>query len=152
MLEKALISGVTHTLDETLFRVEDVSAARLFEALAEASVNVDTVAQTGDELVFSAGAADVADAERALNQLGVPWSSRDDLGQVSIVGAGMRSHPGVAAKAFSTLEGLGVEPQIITTSPIKIACFVPRSDVERAVQSLHAAFELDSAEAERQHA
>jgi aspartate kinase len=152
MLEKALISGVTHTIEERVFRVEGVSAARLFEVLAAAGVNVDTVVQTGDEIVFSAATVDGAEAESALDEVGVRWSSRDDLGKVSIVGAGMKSHPGVAAKAFATLEELGVEPQIVTTSPIKIACFVPREDVERVVQALHSAFELDTEQAERQHA
>ena len=151
MLEKALISGVTHTIEERVYRVDDISAAKLFEALAEAGVNVDTVVQTGDEIVFSAADADGAETDAALEKLGVPWSAREDLGKVSIVGAGMRSHPGVAAKAFATLEELGIEPQIVTTSPIKIACFVPRGDVEKAVQALHSAFELDTEQAERQH-
>ena len=152
MLEKALISGVTHTIEERVYRVEDISAAKLFQALAEAGINVDTVVQTGSEIVFSAADAEGAGADAALEKLGVTWSARDDLGKVSIVGAGMRSHPGVAAKAFATLEELGIEPQIVTTSPIKIACFVPRGDVERAVQALHSAFELDTEQAERQHA
>jgi aspartate kinase len=152
MLEKALISGVTHSVEERVYRVEGVSAARLFEALAESGVNVDTVVQTGDEIVFSAPTGDGGDAEHALGRLDVRWSARDDLGKVSLVGAGMKSHPGVAAKAFATLEDLGVEPEIVTTSPIKIACFVRREDVERAVQGLHAAFELDTEQAERQHA
>jgi aspartate kinase len=151
MLEKALISGVTHTIEERVYRVDDISAAKLFEALAEAGVNVDTVVQTGDEIVFSAADAAGAETDAALEKLGVPWSAREDLGKVSIVGAGMRSHPGVAAKAFATLEELGIEPQIVTTSPIKIACFVPRGDVEKAVQALHSAFELDTEQAERQH-
>lgn len=151
MLEKALISGVTHTIEERVYRVEDISAAKLFQALAEAAVNVDTVVQTGSEIVFSAADAEGTAADAALEKLGVSWSAREDLGKVSIVGAGMRSHPGVAAKAFATLEELGIEPQIVTTSPIKIACFVPRDDVERAVQALHAAFELDTEQAERQH-
>jgi len=151
MLEKALISGVTHTIEERVYRVDDISAAKLFQALAEAGVNVDTVVQTGDEIVFSAADAAGAETDAALEKLGVPWSAREDLGKVSIVGAGMRSHPGVAAKAFATLEKLGIEPQIVTTSPIKIACFVPRGDVERAVQALHSAFELDTEQAERQH-
>jgi aspartate kinase len=150
MLEKALISGVTHTLDEIVFRVEGVGAARLFAALAESGVNVDTVAQTGAEIVFTA--PERVETEEALEGLGVEWSAREDLGQVSIVGAGMRSHPGVAAKAFSTLSELGIEPHIVTTSPIKISCFIPREDVERAVKALHAAFELDSPDAERAHA
>ena len=151
MLEKALISGVTHTIEERVYRVDDISAAKLFEALAEAGVNIDTVVQTGDEIVFSAADAAGAETDAALEKLGVPWSAREDLGKVSIVGAGMRSHPGVAAKAFATLEELGIEPQTVTTSPIKIACFVPRGDVERAVQALHSAFELDTEQAERRH-
>jgi aspartate kinase len=151
MLEKALISGVTHTVEERVYRVEGVSAARLFEILAEAGVNVDTVVQTGDDIVFSASETDGADADGALEKLGVTWSAREDLGKVSLVGAGMKSHPGVAAKAFATLEDLGIEPQVVTTSPIKIVCFVPRAEVERAVQALHEAFELDSGQAERQH-
>ena len=152
MLEKALISGVTHTVEERVYRVTGISAARLFDGLAEAAVNVDTVVQTGDEIVFSVAESEGAGAEGALDRLGVTGSSQDDLGTVSLVGAGMKSHPGVAAKAFATLEELGVEPQIVTTSPIKIACFVPRGDVERSVQALHAAFELDTEQAERQHA
>src|SRR6266511_4036010 len=96
MLEKALISGVTHRVEEIVYRVEGIGTARLFEALAEAGVNVDTVVQTGPEIVLSA--PERAETEAALEALGVQWSAREDLGQVSIVGAGMRSHPGVAAK------------------------------------------------------
>jgi len=149
MLEKALISGVTHRVEEIVYRVEGIGTARLFEALAEAGINVDTVVQTGPEIVLSA--PDRAETEAALEALGVQWSAREDLGQVSIVGAGMKSHPGVAAKAFSTLETLGIQPQIVTTSPIKITCFVAREQVEPAVEALHAAFELDSPEAVRAH-
>jgi aspartate kinase len=71
---------------------------------------------------------------------------------VSVVGAGMKSHPGVAARAFAALDEAAVEPQLVSTSPIKIACHVRRDEVERAVQALHAAFELDAPEAERAHA
>lgn len=152
MLEKALISGVTHTTEETVYSVDHVPASTLFTALAEASVNVDTILQTGSGIVFSAPATDRADAEAALTRLGVEWSAREDLGKVSLIGAGMKTHPGVAAKMFATLEELGIAPQIVNTSPIKIACFVSRDDVERAVQALHVAFELHSPEAERRHA
>jgi aspartate kinase len=152
MLEKALISGVTHTTEETVFRIEDVPASTLFAALAEAGVNVDTILQTGPGIVFSAPAADRPEAEAALERLGLEWSAREDLGKVSLIGAGMKTHPGVAARMFATLEELGIEPQIVNTSPIKIACFVSREDVERAVQALHQAFELHSPEAERRHA
>ncbi len=92
MLEKALIAGVTHSGEETIYRVEGVSPARLFEALADAQVNVDTVVQAGDEIVFSA--PDRSETDEVLDGLGVKWSSRDDLGQVSIVGAGMRTPSG----------------------------------------------------------
>jgi aspartate kinase len=142
MLEKALISGVVHQREETVYRVEGVAPARLFAALADNAVNVDTIVQTGPEIVFSAPPEDRADAERALNSLAVGWSSRDDLGKVSLVGAGMKSHPGVAAKTFATLEAAGIEAPIVSTSPIKIACHVPSADVDRAVQALHEAFEL----------
>ena len=151
MLEKALISGVTHTREETLYRIEGTTPSRLFAALAESGVNVDTIVQTGSEIVFSAPADDREAASDVLDGLGVQWNARDDLGKVSVIGAGMKSHPGVAAKAFQTLADAGIEPEVVTTSPIKIACFVARDDVERAVQALHAAFELDSPEAVRAH-
>ena len=142
MLEKALISGVVHQREETVYRVEGTKPAQLFGALAQASVNVDTIVQTNAEIVFSAPVEDKADAARTLDGLGVSWSSRDDLGKVSLVGAGMKSHPGVAAKTFATLEAAGIEAAIVSTSPIKIACHVPSSDVDKAVRALHEAFDL----------
>jgi len=145
--EKAMISGVTHAADETLYRVEGIPPARLFAELAEASVNVDTILQAGGEIVFSAPDGDHADASAVLDRLGGRWSSRDDLGKVSVVGAGMKSHPGVAAKAFATLDELGIQPEVVTTSPIKISCHIPDGDLERAVVALHQAFELEQADA-----
>ena len=140
--EKALISGVVHQREETVYRVQGSTAARLFGALANAGINVDTIVQTGNEIVFSAPVEDRPDAERALDALGVTWSARDDLGKVSLIGAGMKSHPGVAAKTFATLEAAGIEAPVVSTSPIKIACHVPSVDVEKAVRALHEAFEL----------
>jgi aspartate kinase len=142
MLEKALISGVVHQREETVYRVDGVSAARLFAALADASINVDTIVQTGPEIVFSAPVEDRSDVARTLDSLDVHWSARDDLGKVSLVGAGMKSHPGVAAKTFATLEAAGIDAPVVSTSPIKIACHVATTDVDRAVQALHEAFEL----------
>ncbi|HLM37428.1 MAG TPA: aspartate kinase [Gaiellaceae bacterium] len=152
MLEKALISGVTHTREEMLYRVEGTDPARLFAILAEAGVNVDTIVRTGSEILFSAPAEDRESARDALDGLDVDWTARDDLGKVSVVGAGMKSHPGVAARAFETLAAAGIELEVVITSPIKIACHVRGEDVERAVLELHRAFELDAPEAERQHA
>jgi aspartate kinase len=142
MLEKALISSVVHQREETVYRVTGATAAQLFAALAEASVNVDTIVRTGAEIVFSAPVEDRADAAGALDRLGVSWDARDDLGKVSLVGAGMKSHPGVAAQAFATLEAEGIEAPIVSTSPIKIACHVASDDVDRAVRALHEAFDL----------
>jgi aspartate kinase len=151
MLEKAMISGVTHTLEEAVYRVSGTDRADLFDALADASVSVDTIIQTGDDIVFSAPIEDRAGTEAALARLDANWEERDDLGKVSVVGAGMKSHPGIAARTFKTLRDLGVEPDLVATSPIKIAFYVPQGDVERTVVALHEAFELSSVEAERAH-
>jgi aspartate kinase len=151
MLEKAMISGVTHTLEEAVYRVSGTDRADLFDALADASVSVDTIIQTGDDIVFSAPIEDRAATEAALGGLDANWEERADLGKVSVIGAGMKSHPGIAARTFQTLRNLGVEPDLVATSPIKIAFYVPEGDVERTVVALHEAFELSSVEAERAH-
>ena len=142
MLERAIISGVAHTVDETVYRVDGLPAAALFSALADARVNVDTILQTSREIVFSAPSEDDRATAAALDAMGARWSADSELGKVSVVGAGMNSHPGVAATAFSTLQQHGIEPVIVTTSPIKIATHVRREDVERAVRALHEAFGL----------
>src|SRR5579864_9235416 len=143
VLEKAIISGVAHTDCEPLYRVRRIGAARLFERLAASNVNVDTILQVSrDEIVFSAPVEDRRACEELLAALDVEWSMRDDLGKVSLVGAGMKSHPGIAAQAFATLGGIGVQPEVISTSPIKIACHVRTEDVPKAVSALHDAFEL----------
>jgi aspartate kinase len=142
MLEKALVSAVVHQREETVYRVTGATPARLFAALADVGVNVDTIVQTGPEIVFSAPVEDRSETKQALDRLRLAWSSRDDLGKVSLVGAGMKSHPGVAAKTFATLEAAGIEAAIVSTSPVKIACHVPTEDVDKAVRALHEAFEL----------
>jgi aspartate kinase len=151
MLEKAIISGVTHTVEEAVYRVGGIGPAPLFQALADAGVSVDTIIQTGSEIIFSAPLSDETEVERTLDGLGVSWSARDDLGKVSVIGAGMKSHPGIASRTFSTLAELGIQPEIVTTSPIKIACYVPRDDVQEAVRALHGAFELEAEGAVRAH-
>ncbi len=146
VLEKAIISGVAHTDCEPLYRVREIDAASLFRKLSEANVNVDTILQVAsDEIVFSAPVEDRAVCEDLLGSLDVEWSMRDDLGKISLVGAGMKSHPGIAAKTFATLDEIGVESKVISTSPIKIACHVRTEEVPRAVAALHDAFELGAA-------
>ena len=151
MLEKALISGVTHTLEEAVYEVDGVRPADLFEALAAAEVNVDTIIQMDSRIVFSAPVEDRPHAEQALAGLDAGFSEQEGLGKVSVVGAGMKSHPGVAARTFATLRELGVEPRFIATSPIKIAFYVPHESVEPTVRALHQVFDLASPLAERPH-
>ena len=152
MLEKAMISGVTHTVEEAVFEVRGSDPAVLFETLAGAGVSVDTLIQIGDEVVFSAPAEDQPEIEAALDGLGLAWSDVQGLGKVSVVGAGMKSHPGVAARTFATVRDRGVEAQFVSTSPIKISFYVGHDDVDRTVAALHEAFDLSSPAAERQHA
>ena len=151
MLEKAIISGVAHTFDEAVYRVQSVDRADLFAALAEAGVNVDTIIQTGDEIVFSAPLGDRGDAQAALDRASADCDYIEGLAKVSLIGAGMKSHPGIAARTFATLREIGVEARFIVTSPIKISFFVERGDAERTVLALHEAFELASAGSEREH-
>jgi aspartate kinase len=151
MLEKAIISGVAHTFDEVVYRVRSVDRADLFAALADAGVNVDTIIQTGDEIVFSAPLSDRGEAEAALDQASADRECIEGLAKVSLIGAGMKSHPGIAARTFGTLRDIGSDPRFIVTSPIKISFFVERADAERTVLALHEAFDLASAGSEREH-
>jgi aspartate kinase len=145
LLEKAISSGVAHTFDEAVYRTSSVDRADLFGALAAASVNVDTIIQTSGEIVFSAPLDDDGEVQSALESVGAGSERIDGLAKVSLIGAGMKSHPGVAARTFSTLRDNGVDPRFIVTSPIKISFFVDRADAERTVAALHDAFDLSAA-------
>jgi len=155
LLEKALISGVVHQREETVYHVAGVAPARLFGALAEAAVNVDTILQSGsEEIVFSAPPEDRGAVERTLDAMNVSFSVRDGLGKVSLVGAGMKSHPGIAARMFQTLADHGINVRMIATSPIKVSCVIARDKVPGAVRALHDAFaaELELAQRGAAHA
>jgi aspartate kinase len=158
-MERPLVTAVTHSTEEariTLLGVPDRpgAAAAIFRALAEANIIVDTIIQNeplGDgrraEVSFTVPHEDLAAAERVLSpiaaELGVERVDTDpNIGKVSIVGAGMRSHPGVAAKVFDTLALDEINIEMISTSPIKISCVIRADLVPRAVRVLHAAFEL----------
>jgi aspartate kinase len=115
-------------------------------------VNVDTILQNVvhgiAELSFSVPTEDVPAARAAIedaeSELGEMTVEEDhDLGKVSLIGAGMRSHPGIAAKMFRTLADLGINLRMIATSPIKVSCMIQKSEIPTAVQALHAAFELE---------
>jgi len=157
-MEQPLITAVTHTTAEarvTLTGVPDApgAAARIFDALAGANVNVDMIVQNEPvsaggqaEISFTVLRDDLRVARAALEPLSgeafTDMTTHEDMGKVSIVGAGMRSHPGVAAKVFGVLAQEGVNIDMISTSPIKISCVIARDRVELAVQALHSAFEL----------
>lgn len=156
--EKPLITAVTHSTSEAMVTLIGVRhkpgvAASIFEALAQAGVDVDMIDQnvptsTGGlaEISFTVPREHLRDARAALEPLaGEAYSeliARDEMGKVSIVGAGMRSHPGVAAKVFGVLAAQDLNIEMISTSPIKISCVIPRDRVDAVVRALHDAFEL----------
>jgi aspartate kinase len=158
-MERPLITAVTHSTDDarlTLTGVPDRPgiAARIFGALAAADVNVDMIVQNepvstdrSAEISFTVPVSDLSTARRSLEglvgELGLDEVIADErMGKVSVVGAGMRSHPGVAAKVFQTLGEKEINIEMISTSPIKISCVIAADRVPDAVQALHAAFEL----------
>jgi aspartate kinase len=158
-MEHPLITAVTHSTEEariTLLGVPDRpgAAAAIFRALADANCNVDTIIQNEPreegrdaEVSFTIASEDLRAAERALDpvvaELGIAEIDTDpEIGKVSIIGAGMRSHPGVAAQVFETLSSRDINIEMISTSPIKISCVIRSAAVPQAVQALHTAFEL----------
>ena len=154
--EQSIVSAVTHSEDDVVFDVTGLPdrpgvAAAIFDAVASEHVNVDTILQNVAHglasLSFSIPKDDVLATRRALARADESIGTLEateitDLGKVSLIGAGMRSHPGVAAQMFRALADEGVNLRLISTSPIKVSCLVPRGDVERAVRTLHAAFSL----------
>ena len=155
-LEQPIVSAVTHSEDEIVFALCNVpdrpgSAAAIFDAVAAEHANVDTILQNvahgAAELSFSVPQDDVPATRRARARAPETIGPHEideiaDLGKVSLVGAGMRSHPGVAARMFRALADEEINLRLISTSPIKISCLIPREHVERAVRVLHAAFSL----------
>jgi aspartate kinase len=166
-VEHPLITAVTHSTEEariTLLGVPDRpgAAAAIFSALARAEVNLDTIIQNeprGEgrdaEVSFTIAAEDLRAAERALepirDELGLTAIDTDrHIGKVSIVGAGMRSHPGVAAKVFEVLAEEEINIEMISTSPIKISCVIRAQAVPTAVRALHQAFGLEASEVQQE--
>jgi aspartate kinase len=156
-VEQPFVTAVTHSDGEsrvtlTGIRDEPGVAGRIFGALAEAGVNVDVIIQNepvGDDdladLSFTVDRSDLTTATDTIEALGgVSKGVRTDerIGKVSIVGAGMRSHPGVAAKVFGVLGEEGINIEMISTSPIKISCVISADRVPDAVRVLHQAFDL----------
>ena len=156
-MEQPFVTAVTHSNSEarvTLHGVRDEPgvAGRIFGALADASVNVDVIIQNepvGDDqladLSFTVDRADLPVATEVIEKLGgasLEVRTDERIGKVSIVGAGMRSHPGVAAKVFQVLGENEINIEMISTSPIKISCVISADRVADAVNALHSAFDL----------
>jgi aspartate kinase len=164
-MEQAIISGVAHDRSEAKVTAVGVPdqvgrAARIFRTVAEAGINIDMIVQNVS--ATATGRTDISftlpsdDGQRALDALGkiadeVGFEALlydDRIGKVSLIGAGMRSHPGVTAKFFSALAGAGVNIEMISTSEIRISVVVAQEDVDTAVSATHNAFDLEADEVE----
>ncbi|MDN6793711.1 MAG: aspartate kinase [Propionibacterium sp.] len=165
LVEEPLISGIAHDRSQDKITVRGVpnepgKAARIFEIVAEAGVNIDMIVQnipvadqTRANLTFTLPAGD---AQRALDALEAARGElafqelryNPDIGKLSLVGAGMRTNPGVSAKLFGALSEAGINIDLISTSEIRISVVTRLEDLDRAVQAVHTAFGLDSTESE----
>ncbi|HEX5985250.1 MAG TPA: aspartate kinase [Nocardioides sp.] len=165
LMEQAIIAGVAHDRSEAKITVVGVpdkvgEAARIFEALADAQINLDMIVQNVSaastnltDISFTLPRADGQTAMAALAkiQAEVGYDSLlydDRIGKVSLIGAGMRSHPGVTAKFFAGLAAAGVNIEMISTSEIRISVIVDEDQVDSAVSATHTAFDLDADEVE----
>ena len=162
-MEKAIVSAIAHKSDEAKVTLAGVAdrpgvAGTIFTALADAMINVDTIIQNVShqghtDVSFTVPLAELRRTEEVVTGLRssldyAELMTDDQIGKVTLVGAGMKSEPGVAAKMFRVLSAEGINIQMIDTSTIRITVVIDRREVERAVRALHEAFDLGS-EAER---
>jgi aspartate kinase len=164
-MEQAIISGVAHDRSEAKITVVGVpdkvgAAAKIFSAIAESGINIDMIVQnvsavaTGrTDISFTLPRDDGKRATEALERLKVPVGFEsllydDRIGKISLIGAGMRSNPGVTAMFFGALAGAGVNIEMISTSEIRISVIVDQNQVDQAVTATHKAFDLDATQVE----
>jgi aspartate kinase len=164
-MEAAIIAGVAHDRSEAKITVVGVpdkvgEAARIFDALAKAAINLDMIVQNVSvaatnltDISFTLPRTDGQTAMAALDalkaEIGFDSLLYDDkIGKISLIGAGMRSHPGVTAKFFTAIASAGVNIGMISTSEIRISVVVDEVDVDAAVAATHTAFDLDATEVE----
>jgi aspartate kinase len=156
-MEEAVVTAVTHDTTEAKVTVSSLPdhpgvAAKLFRAQADQSINIDMIVQNASangttDISFTVPKTDLATsvktAQATADELGAQGVTSDsDVARVSLIGVGMKSHPGIAATMFETLAREEINIDMISTSTIRTSCIVRTADVERAVRSLHAAFEL----------
>ena len=164
-MEQAIISGVAHDRSEAKITVVGVpdqvgAAAKIFSAVAEAGINIDMIVQnvsavaTGrTDISFTLPRDEGKRATEALNRLQGPVGFEtllydDRIGKISLIGAGMRSNPGVTATFFDALASAGVNIEMISTSEIRISVVVDQNQIDQAVTAAHKAFDLDSDQVE----
>jgi aspartate kinase len=158
-MEQAIISGIAHDTSEAKVTVKAVPdqpgvAARVFRPLADGSVNVDMIVQNSSEdgttdIFFTVPKDDLGRAEPILQKVAAEVGAEgietdSNIAKISLVGAGMKTHPGVAADMFDALADAGINIEIISTSSIRISCVIAAPEVERAVKAIHDKFELSS--------
>jgi aspartate kinase len=163
-MESAIISAVTHDTSEAKMTVSGVPdkpgvAAALFRALAEHEINVDMIVQNVSshgvtDISFTVPRDQMATAEETARELKSELAAAGvgadpDIARVSLIGAGMQTNPGVAARMFETMAAAEINIEMISTSAIRISCVIRADDAEKAVEVLHRAFELDKAPGER---
>lgn len=156
-MERAIISGIAHDTSEakvTILGVPDQPgiAARIFRALADGEINVDMIVQNASsdgrtDIFFTLPKVDLYKAEPLLQEVSAAVGARGvttdpDIAKVSLIGAGMKTHPGVAADMFDVLAEEGINIEIISTSSIRVSCVIRASNVERAVRAIHTKFKL----------
>lgn len=157
-MEEVIVSGIAFDKNQAKLSVTDVPdhpgvAAKIFGALAEMHVNVDMIIQSAaqdrsNDISFTVSRTDLKKAMPVLRKVCRQLEAKsvlcdEKVAKVAVVGVGMRSHPGVAAKMFKTLADEKINIEMISTSEIKIACVIKEQDCQRAVKLLHEAFELD---------
>ena len=164
-MEQAIIAGIAHDKSEAKITVVGVpdrtgTAARIFQAIADADINIDMIVQnvsaaaTGlTDISFTLpkteGASATAILQRIQGEIGFQSIQYDDqIGKLSLIGAGMRSHPGVTATFFACLAEAGVNIEMISTSEIRISIVCRATDLDNGVRAAHTAFELDAAQIE----
>ncbi len=160
-MEKAAVSGITYNKDEakiSVVRVPDKPgvAAELFRPLSEAGINVDMIVQNIShegftDMTFTVPKGDYARALKLVKESAVGLEAKEVTGsemiaKISVVGAGMKSHAGVATKVFDVLSSENINIEMISTSEIKISCVIEERDTEKAVKTLHKAFALEKDE------
>ncbi len=164
-MEQAIVSGVTYALDDAKVTIHDLpdkvgEAAKVFTALAKANVNIDLIIQNvsahgAADISFTAAEDDLPKIESILEDLKeeLGFSSIDtdrEVAKVTLVGAGMRTYPGVAAKMFQVLAENDINIEMISTSSIKVSCVIRKSQVQTAVQALHKAFKMEKKQVNRE--